>query len=111
MITDDDDMELIHGSGNVFRDFGHPNAGLEQARAIIAAKIISTLDNRKLSTREAEKVTGVSHSEFSKIRNAHLRRFTLDRMITILSKLEVGIEVNVTFSNRSIRSFESRASV
>ena len=111
MITDDDDIELIHGSGNVFRDFGHPNAGLEQARAIIAAKIISTLDNRKLSTREAEKVTGVSHSEFSKIRNAHLRRFTLDRMITILSKLEVGIEVNVTFSNRSIRSFESRASV
>ena len=61
MTTDDDDMELIHGSGNVFRDFGHPNAGLEQARAIIAAKIISTLDNRKLSTREAEKVTGVSH--------------------------------------------------
>ena len=111
MTTDDDDIELIHGSGNVFRDFGHPNAGLEQARAIIAAKIISTLDNRKLSTREAEKVTGVSHSEFSKIRNAHLRRFTLDRMITILSKLEVGIEVNVTFSNRSIRSFESRASV
>jgi predicted XRE-type DNA-binding protein len=111
MTTDDDDMELIHGSGNVFRDFGHPNAGLEQARAIIAAKIISTLDNRKLSTREAEKVTGVSHSEFSKIRNAHLRRFTLDRLITILSKLEVGIEVNVTFSNRLGRSLDNRASV
>lgn len=111
MTTDDDDMELIHGSGNVFRDFGHPNAGLEQARAIIAAKIISTLDNRKLSTREAEKVTGVSHSEFSKIRNAHLRRFTLDRLITILSKLEVRIEVNVTFSTRSGRSLDNRASV
>ena len=111
MTTDNDDMELIHGSGNVFRDFGHPNAGLEQARAIIAAKIISTLDNRKLSTREAEKVTGVSHSEFSKIRNAHLRRFTLDRLITILSKLEVGIEVNVTFSNKSVRSLDNRVSV
>ena len=111
MTTDDDDIELIHGSGNVFRDFGHPNAGLEQTRAIIAAKIISTLDNRKLSTREAEKVTGVSHSEFSKIRNAHLRRFTLDRLITILSKLEVGIEVNVTFSNRLGRSLDNRASV
>ena len=111
MTTDDDDMELIHGSGNVYRDFEHPNAGLEQARAIIAAKIISTLDNRKLSTREAEKVTGVSHSEFSKIRNAHLRRFTLDRLITILSKLEVGIEVNVTFSNRLGRSLDNRASV
>ena len=71
-----DDFELIHGSGNIFRDLGRPNAGLEQARAIIAAKIIRTLDERKLSTREAEKLTGVSHSEFTRIRNTQLRRFT-----------------------------------
>lgn len=95
-----DDLELIHGSGNVYRDFGHPNAGLEQARAIIAAKIIGVLDDLQLSTREAEKVTGVPHSEFSRIRNAQLRRFTLDRMITILGKLDEEIEVNVTFRPR-----------
>jgi predicted XRE-type DNA-binding protein len=57
---------------------------LLQARAIIAAKIITILDDRKLSTRDAEKQTGVSHSEFSRLRNAQLRRFTLDRMIAIL---------------------------
>jgi hypothetical protein len=60
----------------VYRDFGRPNAGLEQARAIVAAKIISVLDARKLSTRDAERLTGVSHSEFSRIRNTQLRRFT-----------------------------------
>lgn len=54
-----DDMELIRESGNVYRDFGHPNAGLEQARSIIAAKIINILDERKLSMRDAEKQTGV----------------------------------------------------
>ncbi len=95
-----DDMELIHGSGNVFRDFGHPNAGLEQARALVAAKIIGVLDDRQLSTREAEKLTGVPHSEFSRIRNTQLRRFTLDRMITILGKLDEEIEVSVTFRPR-----------
>ncbi|MCK9395822.1 MAG: helix-turn-helix domain-containing protein [Methylobacter sp.] len=95
-----DDMELVHGSGNIYRDFGHPNAGLEQARAIIAAKIINILDDRKLSTRDAEKQTGVSHSEFSHIRNAQLRRFTLDRMITILGKLDEDVEVNITFQPR-----------
>ena len=94
------DMELICGSGNVYRDFGHPNAGLEQARVIIAAKIINILDDRKLSTRDAEKQTGVSHSEFSRIRNTQLRRFTLDRMITILGKLDEDVEVNVTFRPR-----------
>lgn len=77
----DEPFELVRGSGNVFADFGHPNAGLEQARAIIAARIIGILDDRHLTTCEAEKQTGVSHSEFSRIRNAQLRRFTLDRMI------------------------------
>jgi predicted XRE-type DNA-binding protein len=96
----EDDFELIHGSGNIYRDFGRPNAGLLQARAIIAAKIIGILDERKLTTREAERLTGVSHSEFSRIRNAQLRRFTLDRMILILSKLDEDIEVDVTFKPR-----------
>ena len=95
-----DDFELTRGSGNVFQDFGHSNASLEQARAILAAKIIRTLDERGLSTREAEKITGVAHSEFSRIRNARLGRFTLDRLITILGKLDDKIEVNVTFRQR-----------
>jgi len=95
-----DDFELVRGSGNVFRDFGRPKDSLEQARAILAAEIIKTLDERGLSTREAEKLTGVAHSEFSRIRNAKLERFTLDRMITILGKLDEDVEVNVTFHIR-----------
>src|SRR3977135_4507598 len=94
------DLELVRGSGNVYRDFGRPDAGLEQARAITAAKIIRVLDERKLSTRDAEKLTGISHSEFSRIRNAQLRRFTLDRMISILGKLDEEVEVNVTYTPR-----------
>ena len=96
----DDDFELVRGSGNVYRDFGSPNADLEQARAIVAAKIIRTLDARKLSTRDAEKLTGVAHSEFSRIRNTQLRRFTLDRMIAILGKLDDNVEVHLTFKAR-----------
>lgn len=95
-----DDTELVRGSGNVYRDFGRPNAGLEQARALIAAKIIRNLDARKLSTRDAERLTGVSHSEFSRIRNTQLRRFTLDRMIAILGKLDTDVEVEVSFKPR-----------
>jgi len=57
-------IELIKGSGNVYADLGRPNAGLEQARALIASEIIRALDARGLSTREAERVTGVGHAEF-----------------------------------------------
>ena len=35
-----DDMDIIRGSGNVFRDLGHPDADREQLRALLAAKII-----------------------------------------------------------------------
>ena len=104
-----DDLELIRGSGNVFRNFGRVNAGVEQARAILAAKIISTLDERGLSTREAERLTGVAHSEFSRIRNAKLGRFTLDRMITILGKLDEDVEVSVTFRLRHLSRDEVHA--
>jgi predicted XRE-type DNA-binding protein len=95
-----DDFELVRGSGNVYRDFGRPDAGLEQARALIAAKIIRVLDERELSTRNAEKLTGVAHSEFSRIRNTQLRRFTLDRLIGILGKLDEDVEVTLTFTPR-----------
>ncbi len=95
-----DSFELIRGSGNVFHDFGRANAGLEQVRAILAAEIIRKLDEHSLSTREAERLTGVSHSEFSRIRNAKLGRFTLDRMIAILGKLDEDVEVSVIFRPR-----------
>ena len=95
-----DDFELVRASGNIYRDFGRPDAGLEQARAITAAKFIRVLDERKLSTPDAEKLTGISHSEFSRIRNAQLRRFTLDRMISILGMLDDEVEVFVTFKPR-----------
>jgi len=45
-----EDFELNRGSGNAFRDFGRTNASVEQARAILAAQIIRTLDERGLST-------------------------------------------------------------
>jgi len=95
-----DDMKLVRGSGNVFRDFGKSNADLEQARAILAAKIIDVLDGRKLTARAAEKLTGVGHTDLSRIRNAKLERFTLDRMITILGKLDRDIEVSIDVKSR-----------
>jgi predicted XRE-type DNA-binding protein len=95
-----DDFELVHGSGNVFRDFGVPNADLEQARAILAAKIIGVLDDRKLRVRAAEKLTGIAASEFSRIRNVKLGRFTLDRMMTILGKLDQNLRVCIEIRPR-----------
>ena len=46
-----------------------------------------------ISLTRSRKIDRVSHSEFSRIRNAELERLTLDRMITILGKFEEDVEV------------------
>jgi predicted XRE-type DNA-binding protein len=91
-------LELVRGSGNVFRDFHHPNADVEQLKGILAAKIIGILDERELSVRGAEAQTGVKASEFSRIRNAHLERFTVDRLMMIINRLRCRVQVKVSVS-------------
>jgi len=42
----------------------------------------------------------VGHAEFSRIRNAKMTRFSLDRMITILGKFDEDVEVTVHVQSR-----------
>ena len=87
--------EWIEGSGNVFRDFGDPQADLKQAKAILAARIIATLDERELTVRKAASKTGFAAADFSRIRNADLGRFTLDRLMKILGALDSRVRISV----------------
>jgi len=96
-----DDLELVHGSGNVFRDFGDPDAEVLQLKAILAGKIIDVLDEQKISVRRAEELTGYAAADFSRVRRAKLQRFTLDRLIGMLSKLGQEVEVSVNVRKRS----------
>ena len=89
------ELKLVEGSRNVFRDFGDPQADLRQAKAIIAARVIAVLDERKLTVRKAAAATGFAAADFSRIRNASLGRFTLDRLMKILAALDGRIRVTV----------------
>lgn len=95
------DEEPIRGSGKVFRDFGDPVADIKQAKAILAARIIAVLDERKLAVRKAATATGFAAADFSRVRSADLGRFTLDRLIRMLSSLDDTLEVTVRIAPRS----------
>ena len=58
-----DEFELVRGSGNVFRDLGEKDADVKKAKARLA-----------------------------RVRNANLTRFTLYRLIKMLSALDDSIE-------------------
>lgn len=96
-----DDFELVRGSGNVFADFGHPNAPVEQLRSTLAVEIIRVLDARGLTVRAAEALTGTAAADFSRIRRAKLDRFTIDRLMGVLSKLDQHVEVEVRVVERA----------
>jgi predicted XRE-type DNA-binding protein len=88
-------VELVRGSGNVFRDFGHPSPDVEQLKAILAAEIIKMLDHEGLSVRGAYVRTGIAAADFSRIRNSDLGRFTLDRLVSIINRLGSRVEIRV----------------
>jgi hypothetical protein len=99
----DVDFELVRGSGNVFHDLDLPNPEIAQLKALLASKIISILDGKKLSVRKAQDITGIAAADFSRLRNARLARFTIDRLMAILNKFEQDVEVTVKVRQRPER--------
>jgi predicted XRE-type DNA-binding protein len=97
----DEPIELVCGSGNVFADFGYPNADAEHLKALLAAEIIGVLDDRTLTVRKAEELTGIAAADFSRLRKTKLDRFTIDRLMTILNRLDQAIDVQITVRPRS----------
>jgi predicted XRE-type DNA-binding protein len=88
-------LEVVRGTGNVFRDLGHENADAEQFKAILAAEIIKALDRDHLTVRAAHERTGIAAADFSRLRSADLGRFTVDRMMAIINRLGSRIEVKI----------------
>jgi predicted XRE-type DNA-binding protein len=97
----DDDFELVRGSANVFRDMGYPNADILQAKALLGAKIIGVLDDRHISVRRAHELTGFAAADFSRVRQAKLQRFTLERLISMLVKLNQDVEISIEVKPRA----------
>ena len=101
MAGHDDDFELVRGCGNVYADFDAPDANLRQLRAIFAAEIIKALDNEGLTVRDAEARTGIAAADFSRIRQAKLDRFTIDRLMRILDRLNREVRVTISVVPRT----------
>ena len=88
-------LELIRGSGNIYRDLDIADADVRQLKAILAAEIIKALDREGLSVRGAQGRTGIAAADFSRIRNADLGRFTVDRLMSIINRLGSRVEVKI----------------
>jgi predicted XRE-type DNA-binding protein len=91
-----DHLEVVRGSGNVFRDdLGREQPDVSQCKALLAAEIIRILDHEGLTVRAAHARTRITAADFSRIRNTDLNRFTVDRLMTVLNRLGSRVEVRI----------------
>lgn len=88
-------IEAVYGSGNVFRNLELPDADILQLKPRLAVVIIKALDRDGLSVRAAEARTGLPADDFSRIRHTKLERFSSDRLMSILNRLGVRLDVEV----------------
>jgi predicted XRE-type DNA-binding protein len=88
--------DFIRGSGEVFSDLGFADAPLMRMKSRIATEITKVLDRGKMPVRAAAKEAGATAADLSRIRNADLDRFTLDRLVRIAERLGCKVEIKVS---------------
>ena len=83
------------GSGNVFEDLGIPDAGIALAKANLAHSISEAIARRKLSQVKAAGVLGITQPKVSDLTRGKLDGFTLDRLLKLLNRLDLAVEISV----------------
>jgi predicted XRE-type DNA-binding protein len=91
-----EDLELVRGRDNPFEGVGLPEADTKLIKADLAAEISAILRERRLTGAAAAKLAGAQTADISRIRHADLSRFTIDRLVTILIRLNRHVEVRLT---------------
>ena len=96
-------LEIVRGSDHPFRDAGLSDPDTKLMKADLAAGIIRTLRERDLSGAQAAGLAGVTEADISRIRRADLNRFTIDRLVRILNRLDCEVQVAITLRPREHR--------
>jgi predicted XRE-type DNA-binding protein len=96
-------LEFVRGSDNPFRDAGLSDPDTKLMKADLAAGIIRVLRERDLSGAQAAGLAGVTEADISRIRRADLNRFTIDRLVRILNRLDSRVQVAISLRRREHR--------
>lgn len=96
MSKTEDDLEILEGTGNVFRDLGIPDAENEEVKSGLAAAIIKAMREQELTHEAAARKAGVQRADISRISNVDLDRFTIDRLVRIARSLDPQVHLVVT---------------
>jgi predicted XRE-type DNA-binding protein len=96
MPPNDDKIEFVESSGNVFADLGLDDADDLNAKAQLAQVIRERIRARGLTQVQAAALLATDQSRISEIMNGKTASFTYDRLLRFLNALECDVEIRVT---------------
>ena len=93
-------IKFEEGSGNVFADLGLKDADQLLARAQIGYHVFKILKDEKLKQREIADILGIAQPDVSHLMNGHFSRFTTDKLLDFLKRLNRKVKIEVSFRHK-----------
>jgi predicted XRE-type DNA-binding protein len=84
------------GSGNVFADLGLRDADQLMGRSQIGFHVFKILEEKELKQREIANILGIAQSDVSHLMNGHFSRFTTDKLLDFLKRLDRKVTIEVS---------------
>jgi predicted XRE-type DNA-binding protein len=89
------EIEVAPSSGNVFRDLGFANPEQELLKARLLLQIQQTVKKRGLTQVQAAAVLGIKQPHVSNLMRGYTGRFSVERMMELLTCLGHDIDIRV----------------
>jgi predicted XRE-type DNA-binding protein len=89
-------IKFEQGSGNIFADLGLRDSDQLLARAQIGYYVFKILEDRKLKQREISDILGIAQPDVSHLMNGHFSRFTTDKLLDFLKRLDQKVTIEVS---------------
>jgi len=90
------EIEFEIGSDNVFADLGLDEADELYTRAALGVQVMKILKERGYSQKQAAEFLGLKQPEVSAIMRAKFSRFSQERLIGFLNKLNQKVTIQVS---------------
>lgn len=81
------------GSGDVFVDLGFANPGEHRLRVQLAMSINDLVSRRGLTQSKAAQLFGIPQPHVSDLKNYKLTRFSSERLLHFLTRLDRDVEI------------------
>jgi len=96
--------KVTESSGNVFADLGFANPEAELLKAKLVREIRGIIKRRKLTQTKAAAMLGLKQPDVSALVTGRVGKFSIDRLVRCLNRMDYRVEVVVRHKPRRASS-------